>query len=137
LEGSNQTKHTNLPTLQQMKDTPETDKAERMAYSQEHMVPTEFARQLERERNELQVIVQQRLLAGAIIHQKAEDLHKKCEQYEAFFVDSKKMLYSFSKKLDLALFELNEIDWRFDLETPAKINRRIKKIIKQLERKNK
>lgn len=36
-----------------MNDTPETDQAERMAFSQEHMVPTEFARQLERERNQL------------------------------------------------------------------------------------
>jgi hypothetical protein len=35
-----------------MSDTPETDKAERMAYSQEYMVPTEFARRLERERDE-------------------------------------------------------------------------------------
>ena len=35
-----------------MSDTPETEKAERMAYSQEYMVPTEFARQLERERDE-------------------------------------------------------------------------------------
>lgn len=35
-------------------NTPETDKAERMAYSQEYMVPTEFARKLERERDELQ-----------------------------------------------------------------------------------
>lgn len=33
-------------------NTPETDKAERMAYSQEYMVPTEFARKLERERDE-------------------------------------------------------------------------------------
>lgn len=33
-------------------NTPETDKAERMAYSGEYMVPTEFARQLERERDE-------------------------------------------------------------------------------------
>ncbi len=32
--------------------TPETDKAERMAYAQEHMVPTEVARRLERERDE-------------------------------------------------------------------------------------
>jgi hypothetical protein len=37
-----------------MSDTPETDKAERMAFSQEHMVPTEFARKLERERDEAQ-----------------------------------------------------------------------------------
>jgi len=57
-----------------MSDTPETDKAERMAYSQEHMVPTEFARQLERERNQLREIVEQRLLAGAEIHQRANDL---------------------------------------------------------------
>ena len=35
-----------------MSDTPETDKAERMAFSSEYMVPTEFARQLERERDE-------------------------------------------------------------------------------------
>lgn len=57
-----------------MSDTPETDKAERMAFSQEYMVPTEFARQLERERNQLREIVEQRLLAGAEIHQKADDL---------------------------------------------------------------
>jgi len=74
LEGSNETQYTSLPTLQQMSDTPETDKAERMAYSQEHMVPTEFARQLERERNQLREIVEQRLLAGAEIHQRANDL---------------------------------------------------------------
>ena len=35
-----------------MNNTLETDKAERMAYSQEYMVPTEFARKLERERDE-------------------------------------------------------------------------------------
>lgn len=57
-----------------MSDTPETDKAERMAFSQEHMVPTDFARQLERERNQLREIVEQRLLAGAEIHQRANDL---------------------------------------------------------------
>ena len=33
-------------------DTPETDKAERMAYAGEYMVPTEVARKLERERDE-------------------------------------------------------------------------------------
>ena len=36
-----------------MIDTPETDKAERMAFGQEYMVPTEFARDLERQLNEL------------------------------------------------------------------------------------
>jgi hypothetical protein len=34
-----------------MSDTPETDTAERMAFAQEQMVPTEVARKLERERN--------------------------------------------------------------------------------------
>ena len=32
--------------------TPETDKAERMAYLSEYMVPTDFARRLEKERDE-------------------------------------------------------------------------------------
>ncbi len=62
-----------------MSETPETDKAERMAFSQEHMVPTEFARQLERERNQLREIVEQRLLAGAEIHQKAQELLVKAQ----------------------------------------------------------
>lgn len=35
-----------------MSDTPETDKAERMAFANEYMVPTEVARKLERERDE-------------------------------------------------------------------------------------
>ena len=35
-------------------NTPETDKAERMAWSQEYMVDTEFARKLERERDKIQ-----------------------------------------------------------------------------------
>ena len=35
-----------------MSDTPETDTAERMAFAQEQMVPTEVARRLERERDE-------------------------------------------------------------------------------------
>ena len=47
-----------------MNNTPETDKAERMAYSQEYMVDTEFARKLERERDEAQAdcLEQARLL---------------------------------------------------------------------------
>jgi hypothetical protein len=32
--------------------TPETDALERMAFAQEYMVPTDFARKLERERDE-------------------------------------------------------------------------------------
>ena len=48
-----------------MSDTPETDKAERMAFSQEYMVPTEFARKLERERDEAMRLLSDLL---AIIH---------------------------------------------------------------------
>ena len=40
-------------------DTPEADKAERMAYSGEYMVPTEVARRLERERDEARELAQQ------------------------------------------------------------------------------
>jgi len=65
-----------------MSDTPETDKAERMAFSQEHMVSTEFARQLERERNQLREIVEQRLLVGAEIHQKSQELLRKVQILE-------------------------------------------------------
>jgi len=39
--------------------TPETDAAERMAYAQEYMVPTDFARKLERERDEARELAQQ------------------------------------------------------------------------------
>ena len=35
-----------------MSDTPETDAAERMAFAQQQMVPTEWAQKLERERDE-------------------------------------------------------------------------------------
>jgi uncharacterized coiled-coil DUF342 family protein len=46
-----------------MSDTPETDAAERMAFSQEQMVPTEVAQQLERERDEARA--QAKKLEGA------------------------------------------------------------------------
>ncbi len=42
----------NMTTKNTERPTPETDKAERMAYAQEYMVPTEVARRLERERDE-------------------------------------------------------------------------------------
>ena len=40
-------------------DTRETDKAERMAYAGEYMVPTEFARRLERERDQVRELARQ------------------------------------------------------------------------------
>ncbi len=47
-----------------MSDTPETDKAERMAFSSEYMVPTEFARKLERERDAVREVLQEIANAG-------------------------------------------------------------------------
>ena len=46
-----------------MSDTPETDAAERMAFAQEQMVPTEVAQKLERERDEARA--QAKKLEGA------------------------------------------------------------------------
>lgn len=40
-----------------MSDTPESNKAERMAFAQEYMVPTDFARKLERERDEARAVI--------------------------------------------------------------------------------
>ena len=40
-------------------ETPETDKAERMAYAGEYMVPTEVARRLERERDQVRELARQ------------------------------------------------------------------------------
>jgi hypothetical protein len=42
-----------------MSDTPESDTAERMAYSQEYMVPTGVARRLERQRDEARETLKQ------------------------------------------------------------------------------
>ncbi|MFY8269660.1 MAG: hypothetical protein ACOVLK_09695 [Terrimicrobiaceae bacterium] len=42
-----------------MSETPETDAARRMAWANEYMVPTEFAQQLERERDEARDLAQQ------------------------------------------------------------------------------
>ena len=53
-----------LATATKEMNTPETDKAERMAYAGEYMVPTEVARKLERERAEAQ-----------------EDLAELCKRY--------------------------------------------------------
>jgi hypothetical protein len=47
-----------------MSDTPETDKEERMAFSQEYMVPTDFARRLERERDEARNMVEKIIEQG-------------------------------------------------------------------------
>lgn len=74
MEGSNQTKHATLPALQQMSDTPETKAAILASEGQWSFVLRECCEKLERERNQLREIVEQRLLAGAEIHQRANDL---------------------------------------------------------------
>ena len=53
--------------------TPETDAAERMAFAQEYMVPTDFARKLERERDEAREKAERyRLDANALMLQRDE-----------------------------------------------------------------
>lgn len=53
--------------------TPETDAAERMAFAQEYMVPTDFARKLERERDESREKAERyRLDANALMLQRDE-----------------------------------------------------------------
>ena len=56
-----------------MSNTPDTDKAERMAYSQEYMVPTEFARKLERERDEAnELLASEKITRNHIIKRSVE-----------------------------------------------------------------
>jgi uncharacterized coiled-coil DUF342 family protein len=57
-------------------DTPETDKAERMAWAGEYMVPTEVARKLERERDEANYFLKE--LAEADGQLKVR-MHELCE----------------------------------------------------------
>lgn len=54
--------------------TPETDAAERMAFAQEYMVPTAFARKLERERDEAREALENH--TTATIH----TCHSKCKR---------------------------------------------------------
>jgi len=60
-----------------MRDTPETDKAERMAYSQEYMVPTEFARKLERERDEARKAATEQFIAGGKAIRERDEARRK------------------------------------------------------------
>jgi hypothetical protein len=57
-----------------MSDTPETKAAILASEGQWSFVLRECCEKLERERNQLREIVEQRLLAGAEIHQRANDL---------------------------------------------------------------
>jgi len=71
-----------------MSATPETDAAQHEGLLRTNPIPLQvvtvtFARKLERERNELRAIVQQRLVAGATIHQNANDLVRKNERIES------------------------------------------------------
>lgn len=64
--------------------TPETDAKASVGLenADRECVPAEFARKLECERNELKSIVEQRLVAGATIHQNANDLMRRNERIE-------------------------------------------------------
>jgi hypothetical protein len=62
-----------------MNNTPETAKAERMAWAQEYMVDTEFARNLERERDEARTELDM-WRDGNIMHQIHRDELEKTER---------------------------------------------------------
>jgi hypothetical protein len=61
-------------------DTPETDNEERMAYSQEYMVPTEFARRIERERDEARAALEYIAHAGLPARQLEDCARKALEE---------------------------------------------------------
>lgn len=104
-EGSNATQHTNLPTLQQMSDTPETEAAILASEGQWSFVLRECCEKLERERNQLREIVEQRLLAGAEIHQRANDLLRRIMHMTDYHFSR------FNKAID-ALKTIEACDWK-------------------------
>jgi hypothetical protein len=72
-----------------MSDTPDTDGLYNSILAENQNNPIylevmlQHTRELERERNELRVIVQQRLVAGATIHQNANDLIRANQRLES------------------------------------------------------
>lgn len=60
--------------------TPETDAAERMAFAQEYMVPTDFARRLERERDEALKLFESSKRAQASLSKACDSLQKELRE---------------------------------------------------------
>ena len=78
-------------------NTPETDAAEKMAFSQEYMVPTEFARQLEQERNS--------------IIKKSAELEIKCLKIGEVITELNQRLQERQKSFQAQLIRIEDI-WR-------------------------
>ena len=98
-----------------MSDTPETEAAILASEGQWSFVLRECCEKLERERNQLREIVEQRLLAGAEIHQRANDLLRKVEILES---DRERTMHMtdyhfsrFNKAID-ALKTIEVCDWK-------------------------
>lgn len=87
------------------KPTPETDDLARG----NHVVPTEFAQDLERERDELKKIVEHRILAGAEIHDKANSLIKQNDKIKAECEHLRKQLLAATSALRQIHLEVG--DW--------------------------
>jgi hypothetical protein len=75
-----------------MSNTPETDKAERMAYSQEYMVPTEFARKLERERDEANELLASEKITRNHIIKRSVEVERERDEAQAECLEQARLL---------------------------------------------
>lgn len=87
-------------------NTPETNKAERMAYGQEYMVPTDFARKLEGERDEAREqievcrgIIERTVIARNSALSELTDLERERDEARA---QVKELIYISGRAIDLA-----------------------------------
>ncbi len=87
-------------------NTPETDKAERMAYSGEYMVPTEFAQKLERERDEAREDLEFR---RGLYKVQEEYLETARRERDETLAQIKELIYIAERAIDLA-----ELDFEND-----------------------
>lgn len=78
-------------------NTPETDAAEKMAFAQEYMVPTDFARQLEQERNS--------------IIKKSAELEIKCLKIGEVITELNQRLQERQESFQAQLIRIEEV-WR-------------------------
>lgn len=86
-------------------NTPETNAAEKMAFAQEYMVPTDFARQLEQERNS--------------IIKKSAELELKCLKIGEVITELNQRLQERQESFQAQLIRIEEI-WRGKLAESRK-----------------
>lgn len=85
--------------------TPETDAAEKMAFAQEYMVPTDFARKLEQERNS--------------IIKKSAELELKCLKIGEVITELNQRLQDRQESFQAQLIRIEDI-WRGKLSESRK-----------------